>query len=103
MRDKLLKGPFVFLLLVVSMPFAVHVAPFIKSGPLQGYFTDAKDTGLSWVGWMTGDYQKRKSDFCNDHTGFRPDLVRLSGQVGFSLFRKADYGGAVVGAGNNLY
>jgi hypothetical protein len=103
MRNKNLKGLFILISVIMFMPFVQQVLPYVTSGPLQGYYSNAGDTDFAWEKWLDGSYQKMKNDYCNDHIGFRPDLVRLNGQIDFSLFHKADYGGAVVGSDNSIY
>src|ERR1035437_6178867 len=103
MRNNIKKGLFVFIFIILLLPFAEQNFPFIKSGQLLGYFTNAPDVTFSSTKWLDGSYQKEKGDFYNDHTGFRPDLIRLNSQIDFSLFNKPSYGGTVVGKENCLY
>ncbi len=75
-----------FAFVVLVLPFVQQCFPFITSGELSGDFTNAPDVEFSWAKWIDGSYQKGKADFCNDHLGFRPDLLRLNNQIDFSLF-----------------
>lgn len=85
------------------LPFLQHMLHFIDSGKLYGYYTDAPDISFSWTRWFDGTYQRGKDDYLNDHTGFRPDLLRLNGQIKFSLYRAPDYGSTVLDKDNYLY
>ena len=76
---------------------------FIKSGPLIGGYVKAPDTMFSFKKWFDGRYQKIKTDFCNDNTGFRPDLVRLNNQIDYSLFDKCHAGWTLKGQDQFLF
>ena len=103
MAPKYKKSLFTFLFCVLLLPFVQQCLPFVNSGKLFGFYTDAPDVTFSFAKWWDGSYQKNKGNFCNDHIGFRPDLLRVNGQIDYSLFQKANYGGAVVGKDNYLY
>jgi len=92
-----------FLLVFIALPFIQSYIPFINSGKLQGYYTESPDTTFSFGNWWKGTYQKGKTDFINDHIGFRPDFLRLNGQIDYSLFHKTNYGSPVVGKDNYLF
>ena len=80
-------GLFFFLFLVIILPFLQHCFGLIESGKLNGYVVSTPDVNFSYAKWWDGSYQKQKSDFVNDSVGFRPDLVRLTDQISFSLFK----------------
>ena len=96
-------GLLVFVFVVLLLPFLQQNLQVIDSGKLFGYYTNTADTSFSLVGWFDGTYQERKTNFFNDHLGFRPDLLRLNGQIEYSFFQKVDYGGIVVGSDHYLY
>jgi len=52
---------------------------------------------------MSGEFQTRFNNYIEDHIGFRSFLVRLNNQLDFSLFRKANAEGVVVGKNNILH
>lgn len=91
------------LFVILLLPAVQHAVPFITSGPLFGYYTNAPDVTFSTAGWLNGSYQKSKAEYLNDHVGFRPDFLRINGQIDYSLFYKANYGGTVVGRDNFLF
>ena len=104
MRDEnIKKGLVVFVMAVLLLPFIQACFPFITSGKLQGYFTNAGDIDLSWKNWFDGSYRDNKSNYLNDHVGFRPDLLRLNSQIDFSLFQKSNYGGTTPGKDDYLF
>jgi SGNH hydrolase-like domain, acetyltransferase AlgX len=88
---------------IMLMPFTNQCFNYIYSIGLHGYYTNAEDTVFTWDGWFRESYQQKKGAFLNDHTGFRADLVRLSGQIDFSLFKDVNYGGASVTKDANIY
>ena len=103
MGRKTRKGLLLFVFTILLLPFVQQCFPFITSGPLEGSFTNAKDVEFSWEKWLDGTYQKGKTDFCNDHIGFRPDLLRLNNQIDFSLFGDCHAVWTVLGTHHYLY
>ncbi len=102
MKKKVKNGLLVFVFAVLLLPLLQQNLQVIDSGRLFGYYTNTADTSFSLVGWFGGTYQAREAIFLNDHMGFRPDLLRLNGQIDYSVFQKMDYGG-VIGSDNYLY
>ncbi len=93
MENKTAKRWLVYvLLLIVLLPLAEQQFGFIKSGPLLCGSKQNPNTKLTLRAWWDGTYQNAKSLYLNDSVGFRPDLVRLSNQLDFSLFRKLSAG-----------
>ena len=82
-KKKILFG-LVFTLL--SMPLVQYNLNLLKSMELKGYYQSAQDTTFTKQAWWSGGYQEQKTKYINDNVGFRPDLVRISHQVDFSLF-----------------
>ena len=98
------KQTLIFLIFgIMLMPFTNQCLNYIESVGLHGYFTNAEDTVFTWQGWFSESYQKKKGAYLNDHTGFRADLVRLSGQIDFSIFKDVNYGGATTTRDGNIY
>ncbi len=103
MRPDYKKGLFTLLFIVLLLPFVQQCLPFIDSGKLFGYYTDSPDATFSFEKWWDGSYQKNKGNYCNDHIGFRPDLLRVNGQIDYSLFYKVNYGGTCAGKDDYLF
>jgi len=53
--------------------------------------------------WFSAEFQERFNTATEENIGFRPLLVRLRNQVDYSLFRKANAAGVVVGKNFNLF
>ncbi len=94
---------FISFFLILIFPLLNGSLHIIKSGRLQGYYTDAADVDFSWDKWFNATFSKNKSDYINDHFGFREDFVRFSGQIDFTLFTKVNYGSAVIAKDHSLY
>ena len=103
MESKAKSRLLVFLFLVLVLPVAEQKINFIKSGPLKGGFKPAVDTDFSFKSWWSGRFQELKEKKLNDQTGFRPDLVRLTNQIDFSLFDKCHAGWTVKGKDQFLF
>ena len=83
---------FYFVLLILLLPFLQQCLGFIDSGPLLCSPSEDPNPTFTYVTWWAGSYQKQKTLYLNDSTGFRPDLVRLNNQLDFSLFGKLSVG-----------
>ena len=99
MKQLLLAGLFILLLL----PLAQQVRPFIHRWPLRGAYRVAPKPELSVHTWLDGSYQQGEELYLNDHMGFRTDFVRLNNQVDYSLFNKIHAEWIVVGREHYLY
>ncbi len=53
--------------------------------------------------WFSGKFQEEYDRAAEHHVGFRPSLIRMKNQLEYSLFRKANASGVVVGKRNYLY
>ena len=103
MEQKVKKRILFFVFIILLLPFVQQCLPFITSGPLFGDYSNAPDIEFSWDKWFDGTYQKGKTDFCNDHVGLRPDLLRLNDQVDFSLFDKCHAAWTILGRDHFLF
>jgi len=101
MEFKTAKGRLLFfLLLVILLPLLEHTFGFIESGKLDGAMLPHPDIHFTLPAWWDGSYQIEKNLFINDSVGFRPDLVRMTNQVNFWIFKKLP---TVAYVGNNGY
>ena len=73
---------------VLFLPALQQKTNFIHSGRLYGWFTTAPNPTLTLKKWLDGEYCEPKLKYFNDNIGFRPDLIRLSSQLDYSLFTK---------------
>jgi acetyltransferase AlgX (SGNH hydrolase-like protein) len=103
--NRLLIKKCLYALLIGSLilPITQQCISFYDSPKLYGYFSAAKDIPFSWNSWFEGSYQQLKGTFVNDNAGFRPDLIRIKDQVDFSLYKKMNYGGIVLGKQGYLF
>jgi acetyltransferase AlgX (SGNH hydrolase-like protein) len=91
---------FFFMLLIIFLPLLQHVFGFIESGKLDGAMTLHPDIKFTPSAWWSGSYQDEKMLFINDSTGFRPDLVRLTNEINYRVFKLLP---SVAYVGNNGY
>jgi SGNH hydrolase-like domain, acetyltransferase AlgX len=91
------------LLAVLILPLAEQKLHFIKSIELRGGFKMAENVLFSKQGWMEGSFQHQKEQYLNDQMGFRPDFVRLTNQIDFSLFAKCHAGWDIKGKDGYLF
>lgn len=80
------KGLFLFLFLVLFVPFLQHCLVFVDTSKLKGAIIYAPDVTFSYAKWWDGSYQTEKANFLNERMGFRRELVQLNNQIDFDLF-----------------
>ena len=85
------------------MPAMQKTFQLFETKPLHGDFVLDKEPTLSTAVWMDGSFQTKFDSYLEQHIGFRPFLVRLNNQLDFSLFRKANAEGVVIGKEDFLY
>ncbi|NCC72054.1 MAG: hypothetical protein EOM06_01545 [Sphingobacteriia bacterium] len=94
---------FILLIILLALPLIQHAFKWIPVRPLTGDFVLVQRPEYSWAKWMDGSFQNQFDRYIEDHIGFRPFFVRLNNQLDFTLFRKANAEGVVVGKNNMLY
>lgn len=94
---------FLILLVLILLPVLQHGTKLFHVRPLDGDFVLAQRPSFSWKSWINGDFQGRFNNYIEDHIGFRSFFVRLNNQLDFSLFKKANAEGVVVGKNNILH
>ncbi len=75
----------------------------IKEFPLNGDIKAPENSLFNEEDWFYGDYQVKKETYLNESFGFRNEFVRLNNQLSYSIFRKANAKGVVIGKENYLY
>jgi hypothetical protein len=93
MELKTAKGRlFFFLLLIILLPLLQNTFNVVESGKLNGAMASHPDVQFTPATWWDGSYQEKKTAFINDSVGFRPDLVRMTNQINFWVFKKLPNG-----------
>ncbi len=92
-----------FILLVLLVPLAQQHLRFYESTPLKGFQAPAEPAWFSLEGWWSGWYQETYNNWHNENFGFRPELVRVYNQLGYSIFGEVKANGVIVGKDDYLY
>jgi hypothetical protein len=103
MENKAKRNLMIFWMVILFVPFIQWSLHLFKGGELKGGVVIAPDVEFSLAGWINGDYQREKEKYFNDQFGFRNDFVRLHNQIGYSLFKKMNANGVVVGKDSYLF
>ena len=85
------------------LPMVQHVTHFSKVRPLHGAITPSQKPNLTKQTWLNGTYQDSMETYLNEHTGFRPAMVRLNNQLEYHLFDVAKGKEIIIGDNNCLY
>lgn len=91
------------MLLIIAFPILQYSLSFFESGKLNGAVSGIANPSFSWDSWWEGKYQQQKNAYLNDSTGCRADLVRLTNQIDFLLFKKLHARSVVIGKGQCLF
>lgn len=94
---------FTGILLILFLPLIQQKTGFVKLTPLTGDQTPALIPGFTLKSWSDGSFQNAYDICLEDRIGFRPWLVRMKNQIEFSLFRKANASGVIVGRKSYLF
>ncbi len=103
MTTKIKYGLMILLILLMVMPALQKALHLVQVKPLSGDFREMPAPRLTWESWLSGQYQSQADAYIEQHTGFRPWLVRLNNQLDYSLFRKANAEGVVIGKEGYLF
>ncbi|MCD6010311.1 MAG: sugar O-acetyltransferase precursor [Flavipsychrobacter sp.] len=88
MELKTTKGRlFSFLLMIILLPLLQNAFNVIESGPLAGTMVSHPNVQFTPATWWDGSYQEKKTLHVNDSVGFRPDLVRITNQINYWVFK----------------
>lgn len=71
--------------------------------PLKGHIVYAEYPEFTWHSWFDGSYQKDYENYLEDHIGLRSFIVRIHNEMDFSLYRKCQNKGIIVGKEDYLY
>ena len=88
MELKTAKGRLFFLvLMIILLPILQNTFRLTVSKDLDGAMLSHPDPQISLATWWDGTYQEKKTSYINDSVGFRTDLVRMTNQLNFWIFR----------------
>ncbi|MBE9492048.1 MAG: hypothetical protein IMY70_04125 [Bacteroidetes bacterium] len=94
---------FSIILLLLVLPAIQNQFHLFSIKPLKGDFVPAPKPELNANNWFNGEYQAKYDDFLEQHIGLRSSLVRLNNQIDFSLFKKPNAEGIVIGKKRHMY
>lgn len=99
----LYSGLFIFLAIVLFLPALQQWTGLVTSAPLKGVVQEElPDKKLSVANWMDGSFQEKNNELVQRRIGFRPDFIRLTNQINYSLF-KTTTANVVIGNNDNLF
>lgn len=90
--------------LLLTVPLIQFKTHFLEpSKKLNGSFSKEKDPVFSYASWFNNSFQQDYEIFFNQSFGFRNTLVRIHNQINYSLFKRANAKGVIVGKDNYLF
>lgn len=97
------KAVLILFLMLLVLPALQFKFNFVKMQPLGGDYKFAPRPAFSIEEWDSAYYQKKYTEYVNDHIGFREFFLRSYNQVWFSLFRVVHVQDLIVGKNLCLY
>ncbi len=91
------------LLILSGILWSQMLLGWFEETKLHGSYELKENTDFTINDWISEQYQKRKSEYLNDHVAFRPALVSIHNQLLFSLFKKSSVLNLIIGKQNYLY
>ncbi len=94
---------FIFLMFLLAVPFIQSTFRLVNEKPLKGAVTSPPNARFQLKDWFSAEYQGKKEEYLNESFGFRSTFVRINNQIAFTLFRKVNARGVLVGKKNYLF
>lgn len=76
---------------------------FVKVKPLKGSFVLQEKPPFDFKSFISMEYQRKFTEYIEQHISFRPFLIRLKNQIDFVLFKYSSVYNLVIGKENYLF
>jgi hypothetical protein len=93
----------IFLFVLLCIPALHQILGFKVLFPLKGAHISTPLPNFSYQSWNNQDYQQKFEKYIEDNIGFRPQIVKLTNQINYSLFKELNPQGIIIGEENYLY
>lgn len=103
MNQKLKTLIFLVLLFTLLAPVIQQKTGLFEEKALLGEGSPAAYPGFSFKTWFTDEFQVKFNQATEENVGFRPDLIRLKNQIEYTIFKKANASGVVVGKNRYVF
>ena len=94
---------FILIVSALMFPLIEHNINVFEEEGLNGAFETQTEPKLTSKNWFSGSFQEDYSLYLNDTIGLRKTMTRFYNQYSFSLFKKANSKGTVVGEDDILF
>ena len=88
---------------MLGLPLIQRIIPIFDETPLKGAFTIPKKPSIALASVFDGSFQDAYNDYFEHTIGFRPLLVRINNQMGYSFFDTVQASGVIIGKNNYLF
>jgi len=93
----------IFILTVISIPGIYHISGLKVLNPLKGAYKEATLPSFKLSSFNNLEFQENFEKYIEDHIGLRPQIVKLTNQLNYSLFNELNPQGVIVGKENYLF
>lgn len=102
-QKRLLHILYLFVLVLLFLPFFQEQTSWFSLKKLGGYLPQAVKPSWSSKRWIKEEFQQEAQTFINNNVGFRSLFIRIYNQLDFSLFKIPHLNGVVIGKKNYLF
>lgn len=88
---------------MISVPALYQILGFKVLNPLKGAYVLTPMPELNYQSWKKLEFQQAFEKYIEDHIGLRPQIIKLSNQINYTLFKELNPQGVIVGEDNYLY
>lgn len=85
------------------LPLAQSILKIIPEKDLAGVPKPKSVPAFSMNDWFSGIFQQNFDNAVNENIGFRNSLIRLKNQLDYSVFRKTNASGVIVGRNRSIF
>ncbi|MFC2097291.1 hypothetical protein ACFLSI_03040 [Bacteroidota bacterium] len=104
MLEKKIKNIILIIIcLVMFVPIGQNIFHFFPEKRLVGVPDPASLPEFTLTKWLDGEFQSGFDNSVNENIGFRGFLIRLKNQIDYSIYRKANASGVIVGKNKTLF
>ena len=94
---------FVLIIAIMVLPAIQDKWAIVDEPDLQGDFKELQIPVFSWRGFYKSDFQSKFDPWLEQNIGFHNSLVRLTNQLDYSLYRKPNAEGIVLGKQDYIF
>src|SRR5688572_7097645 len=103
MKTKIITLPVVLAFVAILFPLLATLADEDHKPKLTGIVISNEKPEFTRKAWFTGEYQRQRDDYSDDHWAYKEQMVRLNNQLYYELFNQIRVKSFVIGKEDYLF